>query len=114
MKTFIINLDELSPERFKEVIGFILSVGLNFRKLELVKDDKAVSSLIVEVETKTEEKSFSDFLKKNDVSTPMTILSNNNVTIGLKVIGKFKQLGENAKSNAYYHDKSTGRKFVIV
>lgn len=114
MKTFIINLDEISSEKFREVIGFILVVGLNFRKVDLVKDDKTISSLIVEVETKAEEKSFSDFLNKNDISTPITILSNNNATIGLKVIGKFKQLGENAKSSTYYQDKSTGRKFVIV
>jgi hypothetical protein len=114
MSTFIINLDELSSEKFREIIGFILRVGLNFRKIDLVKDDKTSSSLIVEVETKTEEKSFSDFLNKNDVHNPMNILSDNNVTIGLKVIGKFKQLGENAKSSTYYQDKSTGRKFVIV
>jgi len=114
MKTFIINLDEISSEKFREVIGFILRVGLNFRKIDLVKDEKTLSNLVVEVETKAEEKSFSDFLKKNDISKPITILSNNNATIGLKVIGKFKQLGDNAKANVYYQDKSTGRKFVIV
>jgi hypothetical protein len=50
----------------------------------------------------------------NEVDSPITILSNNNATVGLKVIGKLKQLPIEKTSSVFYLDKSTGKRFVIV
>lgn len=114
MKTFFIDLDSLSPETFKSLMGFVLVVGFKFRKIDLVRGEKTSSTLVVETETRGEEKGFNDFLKKNEIESPITILSNNNATIGLKVIGKLKQLPSEKTSSAFYLDKSTGKRFVIV
>lgn len=115
MKTFLIDLDSLSPEVFRELLGFILTVGLNFRKIDLVRDNVTTSrSLVVETATKAEEKGLNDFLAKNEVEKPISILNNNKATVGIKVLGTFKQLGKNATAELYYQDKSTGKRFVIT
>ena len=67
MKTFFIDLDSLSPEKFKQLIGFILTTGLSFRKIDLVKSEKVNSTLVVETETRAEERSFNEFLKRNEI-----------------------------------------------
>jgi hypothetical protein len=36
MKTFFIDLDSLSHDTFKNLIGFVLTVGLKFRKIDLI------------------------------------------------------------------------------
>ena len=114
MKTYFIDLDSLSSEIFKELLGFTLTVGLKFRKIDLIKDDKASRVLVLEIETKAEEKALNEFFKQREVDRPITVLSNNKATIGLKTIGTFKQLGKDAISEAFYLDKTTGKKFVIV
>lgn len=114
MKTFFIDLDNLSSEIFKELLGFTLTVGLKFRKIELIRDDKSSRILVIEVESKAEEKALNEFFKCNEVEKPITVLSNNKATIGLKPIGTFKQLGKDINSDAFYLDKTTGKKFVIV
>lgn len=114
MKTAIINLDDLTPEVFKELMGFVLTIGLNFRKLDQKKESGTGRCLFVELETKAEEKALKEFLTKNEIPLPITILPNNKAVIGLKSIGKLKLLGENAKSNAYYLDKTTNKRLVIV
>jgi hypothetical protein len=114
MKTFFIDLDSLSHDTFKNLIGFVLTVGLKFRKIDLIKDEKSTSTMVIETETKGEEKGLHEFLKKNEVDSPITILSNNNATVGLKVIGKLKQLPIEKTSSVFYLDKSTGKRFVIV
>lgn len=114
MKTFLIDLDSLSPEVFRELLGFILTVGLNFRKIDLIRDNVTSRTLVVETATKAEEKGLSDFLDKREVEKPISILSNNKATVGIKVLGTFKQLGKNATAELYYQDKSTGKRFIIT
>jgi hypothetical protein len=114
MKTFFIDLDILSSEIFRELLGFTLTVGLNFRKIDFVKDDKSSRVLVIEVETKAEEKALDEFLKLKDIDKPITVLSDNKATIGTKTIGTFKILGSGALAEAFYLDKTTGKKFVIV
>lgn len=114
MKTFFIDLETLSQENNKTLLGYVLTQGLKFRKIDLVKNDISSKVLVVETETIAESKAFSEFLAKNEIPVPITILPNNKAVIGLKSIGKLKLLGENAKSNAYYLDKTTNKKLVIV
>lgn len=114
MKTFFIDLESLSQENNRDLLGFVLTVGLNFRKIELVKEGVNTKVLAVETETLAESKALSDFFSKRELAAPVTILVNNKATIGLKSIGKLKQLGDKATAQAYYLDKTTGRRLVIV
>lgn len=114
MKTFFIDLDSLSSEVFKELLGFTLTVGLKFRKIDLIKDDKTSRVLVIEVETKAEDKALNDFLNKNDIENPITISKTNKASINSKEIGILKQLGKNAIRETYYQDKSTGKRFIIT
>jgi hypothetical protein len=114
MKTFFIDLDSMSLDDSRDLLGFVLTVGLKFRKIELVKNEASSRALAVETETLAESKALSDFFEKRLLEKPITILSNNKATIGLKTIGKLKLLGENANAPAYYLDKITGKRLVIV
>lgn len=114
MKTFFIDLDSLSSDVFRDLLGFILTVGLNFRKIELVKDNSTSRTLVVETASRAEEKALNEFLTRNEVEKPISILANNKATVGLKTIGVLKQLGKNATAEMYYLDKSTGKRFIIT
>lgn len=114
MKTFFIDLDSLSPENNRDLLGFILTVGLKFKKIELIKNNVANKTLVVETETLAESKALSEFFTKRELSAPITVLANNKATIGLKSIGKLKQLGDKAMAQAYYLDKTTGKRLIIV
>lgn len=112
MKTFFVDLDNLSSETFREVIGFILTVGLNFRKIDLIKADKAYRVLVIECSSKAEERGLKSFLDKHKVSEPIVIDSTNKANLGFKRLGALKQLGTK-QVNDFYLDKSTGKKFII-
>ena len=114
MKTFFIDLDGMSLEDSRDLLGFIITVGLKFRKIELVRNEVSSKALAVETETLTESKALNEFFDKRLLEKPITILSNNKAIVGLKTIGKLKLLGENANAPAYYLDKTTGKRLVIV
>lgn len=114
MKTFLIDTDSLSPQIFRELLGFVLQSGLNFRKIDLVKDKVIGGTLVVETSNKNEEKSLNEFLELSDIEKPISILSNNKATVGIKVLGTFKQLGKDNKEKFYYQDRSTGKCFIIT
>jgi hypothetical protein len=111
MKTFLIDLDGISPEVFKEIIGFILTAGLNFRKLDQRIESRTGRTLFVEVETRAEEKALKEFLTGQAVLSPIIIKNENKAVLDGKIIGTFCQTnrGENC-----YVDNLTGKKFTIV
>ena len=112
MNTYLIDLDNLNSDLCKELIGFILTVGLPFRKIDKHVESKTGRTLVVELETKTEEKALKAFIQEHNISNVMTIKNNLNVVLEGKTIGSFKQvispIGE------HYLDNSTGKKFSIV
>jgi hypothetical protein len=114
MKTFFIDLDSVSSEAFREVLGYVLTVGFKFRKIDLVKDSLTSRVLVVETETRTEEKAFKEFLKKNEIVEPIAVLNNRKAVVGLKTIGNFKQLEKNETANIFYLDKTNGKRFIIT
>jgi hypothetical protein len=109
IKTYLLN----SENQDQQILGFLLTSGLNFKKVDLVTNDKSNSVFFVETTNSQDEKNINSFVKENDLQKPKTILSNNKVTNGLKVIGTFKKLGDKAKRDIYFLDKSTNNKFVI-
>jgi len=104
MKTFLIDLDGISPEVFKELIGFILTAGLNFRKLDQRIESRTGRTLFVEVETRAEEKALKEV-------SPIIIKNENKAVLDGKIIGTFCQT--NRGDNCYV-DNLTGKKFTIV
>lgn len=112
MKTFFIDLDNLASDNFKQVIGFVLTVGLNFRKIDLIKEKVSSRVLVVECESKAEEKAFKSFLDKHSVVDVVIVDNSNKAVLGTKKVGSLKQVGSREVSN-FYLDKTSGRKFII-
>jgi hypothetical protein len=111
MKTYLIDLDNLNLDLSKELVGFILTVGLNFRKVDRFKDSKTGRTLVVELTTIAEDKALKDFLGRKGISSPITVKKDMLAVLSGKKIGIFKQVLE---SDDYYLDSSTGKKFSIV
>jgi hypothetical protein len=112
MKTFLVDLDGLATDIFKDVMGFTLTTGLNFRKIDQRMESGTGRTLIIETETKIEERVLKDFLLKHNV-TPIIIGSANKASLDGKKLGIFKQVTGDNLSN-FYLDTSTGKKFSIV
>jgi hypothetical protein len=112
MRTFIIDLDGLNSETFKELMGFVLTIGLNFRKLDQRKESGTGRTLFVETATKSEEKALKEFLAKSNAANPIVIGNANKAVIGTNNLGIFT-LDEKAVDN-FYLDNTTGKKFTIV
>ena len=111
MKTAIIDLDNISLELFKELMGFTLTVGLNFRKLDQKTESGTGRALFIELATKAEEKALNELLNKLGITPPVIIGSGNKAVSGGKKLGTFKQT---ETTNAQYLDKTTGKAFSIV
>lgn len=112
MKTYIIDLDGINPETFKELMGFTLTVGLNFRKLDQKTESGTGRTLFIELATKAEEKALNELLTSISITQPVIIGSANKASLDGKKLGIFS-LVENPIGN-YYQDKTTGKKFAIV
>ena len=112
MKTYLIDLDGISPETFQGLMGFVLVLGLNFRKLDQKAESGTGRTLFVELATKSEETALKAFLDKQGVSVPVIIGNANKASLSGKKLGVFS-LVENP-AGAYYQDKTTGKKFAIV
>lgn len=112
MKTFIIELENVSSEKQRDLIGFILTVGLNFRKINQVKGDKTSKVLFLEVESRSEEIALKSFLKQSEISSAITIEKSGKVISNGKLSGKF--LPVISEVSEYFLDDSTGKKFNIV
>jgi len=111
MRTEIIDLDGISPELFKELMGFTLTVGLNFRKLDQKTESGTGRALFIELATKAEEKALNELLTKLGVTPPIFIGNANKASLNGKKLGVFEQV---ESSGARYLDKTTGKAFSIV
>lgn len=114
MKTFFIDYESLTVEQRRDILGYILTNGLNHRKIDFIKADDINKALVVEAQSGDELKAFEAFLNANDIPKQITISANNKATIGTKVLGKLKLLGENVIAQKYYKDNTTGKRFVII
>lgn len=114
MKTFIIDLDSLSNDLFKELLGFIHTIGVSFRKVNNVVNDKVGQSLVVETSSRHEEKALKEFLVKQGISSPIVIGNANKANLEGKKLGVFCQVNSTEGLNSYYLDKNTGKKFSII
>ena len=111
MKTAIIDLDNISSELFKELMGFTLTAGLNFRKLDQKTESGTGRALFIDLATKEEEKALNELLTKLGITPPVLIGNENKASLDGKKIGVFARVEiEKAK----YIDKTTGRSFSIV
>lgn len=111
MSTFILDLSKLDQQVIKEILGFSLTVGLNFKKLNLVDLEITKDVLFVETETKAEEKSLKKLLNDLNVSNDI-INANNKVVSNNKRLGVFLKTKDNTKP--FFVDKTTGNTFKIV
>lgn len=112
MKTYLIDLDGINPETFKELMGFVLTAGLNFRKLDQKTESGTGRTLFIELATKSEETALKAFLERQGIASPVIIGNANKASLDGKKLGVFSSI-ENPIGN-YYQDKTTGRKFAIV
>lgn len=112
MKTYLIDLDGINPETFKELMGFILTVGLNFRKLDQKTESGTGRTLFVELATKSEETALKAFLERQGIALPIIIGNANKASLSGKKLGIFSVV--NNPTGTYYQDKTTGKKFSIV
>jgi hypothetical protein len=110
MKTIFIDLNIL-PETSKDLLGFVLSQGYNFRKIEQVIGEKAFPVLVVEAGNKSEEKALNAFLKQAKVSINLMVENDNKAGLKGKKLGVLLETKEILPS--YYRDKSTGKKFYV-
>ena len=112
MKTFIIDLDGIDSSIFKELMGFVLTIGLNFRKLDKKAESGTSRTLFVETETKKEVEKLEKFLKESGFCSFSIVHDDMKATQNDKTIGIFSQLHGDSKE--YYLDNSTGKRFSIV
>jgi hypothetical protein len=114
MKTFFIELDGMTLDNNRDLLGFILTVGLKFRKIESIGEFLIAKTLVVETETLTESRALNEFFTKRGMISPIIISAQNKATKSGKTIGNLKLLGDKANASSYYLDKTTGKKLVIV
>jgi hypothetical protein len=112
MKTYLIDLDGINSESFKNLMGFILTVGLNFRKLDQKTESGTGRALFVELLTKREETALKEFLEGEGIVAPIIIGKENKAILSGKKLGKFTLIDN--PIGTYYQDSSTGKKFSIV
>jgi hypothetical protein len=112
MKTYLIDLDGINPEIFKNLMGFVLTVGLNFRKIDQKTESGTGKTLFVELSTKSEETALKAFLEKLGINSPIVIGDANKANLKGKKLGVFSAVS-NPEGN-HYQDKTTGKKFAIV
>jgi hypothetical protein len=111
MNTHVIDLDGISPEVFKELMGMVLTIGLNFRKLDKKSESGTGRALFVETLSKAEEKALNDFISSNGLNSPIVISENKDALKDDKKLGVF---GLDESDLAMFVDKTTGKRFSIV
>lgn len=112
MKTLVLDLTSLEKEVSRNVIGFLLTIGLNFRKVNKIEENQTKDVLFIELETTREEKALKNALLENKILNYLIIGKDNQVKSGNKKLGSFKTVSD-IETNIFL-DKSTGKKFQIV
>lgn len=110
MKTYVIELENFDSDLIKELMGFILTSGVNFRKLELITPEKTKKVLFVELISKKEINVLELFFSKNNITCPLFVRNDFKAILNGKVIGIFKPIEKEMKS--YFVDN--GKKFSIL
>jgi hypothetical protein len=111
MKTIFIDLNIL-PETKKDLLGFLLTQGYNFRKVEFISQLQKSQSVVIEAGNKREEKALNAFLKQAKVSISLMVENSGKAGLKGKKLGVFTELSGNVEVS-HYLDKSTGKKFAI-
>lgn len=113
MKTYLIDLDGVCQDTFRSLAGFVLSRGLNFRKIDLVTAGKTGASLVVELANKAEETLLNEFLKDMSIPSPVIIDNAGKAKLDGKKLGIFCQVRDVQGLTSFYLDRSSGKKFAI-
>jgi len=112
LKTILIDLDTLLAETKKELLGFVMERGYNFRQIDFV-GAKTSKTLVVEAGNKSESLALNAFLKRAKVSVSLVIGNGNKAGIGGSKLGTFKETSAIGLDSGYWLDKSTGKKFFL-
>lgn len=113
MRTTFLDITTLDKEIIRDLMGFILTVGLNFRKVNFIEKDNTIKDLLlIETESRKEEKALKDKLMTLSIAEMMSSNDKNELTKGKKRIGVLTLNSES--ENNHILDKSTGRKFSVV
>lgn len=113
MKTFLIDLDCLTEDVFKSLIGFVLSRGYAFRKIDLVGSAKVGKTLVVEPTLKSEETALKAFLAETGIASPILVDNAGKAKLEGKNIGVFCQVKSTDGLASFWLDKTSGKKFTI-
>ncbi len=111
MKTIFIDLNIL-PEISKELLGFLLTQGYNFRKVEFISQLQKSQTIVIECGNKRDELALNKFLKQAKVSISLMVESSGKAELKGKKLGNFKELSGDVVIS-HYLDKSTGKKFAV-
>jgi hypothetical protein len=114
MKTYFIDLDVLTSELFKDLIGYVLKKGIAFRKIDLVTQNKTGQTLVIESANRSEETALKAFLEELGIATPIIVGNDNKAKLGDKKLGKFCQVSDISGLASYYLDRSSGKKFTLI
>lgn len=113
MRTSFIDITTLDKEIIRDLMGFVLTVGLNFRKVNFIEKDNSIKDLLlVETEMRKEEKALKDKLMTLNIAEMMSSNDKNEIIKDKKRVG-ILTLNANSE-NDHILDKSTGRKFSVV
>jgi hypothetical protein len=111
MKTIFIDLDIL-PETKKDLLGFLLTQGYNFRKVEFISQLQKSQTIVIECGNKREELALNAFLNQAKVSITLMVENSGKAGLKGKKLGTFKELS-GVVETSHYLDKSTGKRFAI-
>lgn len=114
LKTYLIDIDALQNESFKELVGFVLTIGLAFRKIDLISGENTGQCLVIELATKGEETALRRFLNDVGAASPIVIKNDNKATLDGKKLGYFSQVRDVTSFASYYVDKTSGKKFALI
>lgn len=114
MKTYFLEIDNLEPQTFKQLLGFILTVGLNFRKIQSITGDKTNEVLVVETLSRIEQKALKKTLEELNVLVKFIVESDNKAKKGSKELGSFTEVVKTDNASSYFLDKTTGKRFNVV
>jgi hypothetical protein len=109
MKTIFIDI----ADNRKEISGFLLSNGYNFRQIDFISDDKNSKIFVVEAGNKREERALKAFILQAKASVRLVVENGNKAGLKGKKLGIFQELLTPFESSVYYLDRTTGKKYVV-
>jgi ABC-type nitrate/sulfonate/bicarbonate transport system substrate-binding protein len=107
MKTIFIDI----AENRKELSGFLLTHGYNFRQVDFVQGSISSKVLVVEAGNKKEEKALKAFIQAAKASVCLVVEKSGKAGLKGKKLGTFQ---EGKFLGGYYLDKTTGKTYGVV